>query len=100
MIENVTAGDFRDRFRDMGRDGAWSYDGLGVLFEHLESIEVDTGEQITLDVIAIDSEWCEYPSLAEFCTDYGCEDCETRDDITSVSWAIPVGDEGLIVSSY
>ena len=63
MYQSVSFNQFRDAFRHAGRLDQFSCEGMRVLFEHLEQIEEDTGEQIELDVIALCCEW--YESSAE-----------------------------------
>ena len=48
-----TVSTFRDEFRACGRADNFSYEALGLLFDYLEAYEMDTGEEIELDVIAI-----------------------------------------------
>jgi hypothetical protein len=67
MIKTISIYDFRDAFKAAGRGDQFSYDGLEVIFDYIESYEQDAGEQVELDVIAICCEWAEdnYASLAE-----------------------------------
>lgn len=60
MFTRVTLSDFRDAFRSAGRKDQFSYDGLRVIFEHLEDLEEDIGEPIELDVVAI---CCDYSEM-------------------------------------
>ena len=55
---------FSDAFREANRTSQFSYDGLEVLFDYLEQLEQDIGEEIELDVIAL-------------CCDYAEEDAST-----------------------
>lgn len=48
-----TVSTFRDEFRACGRADNFSYEALGLLFDYFEAFEMDTGEEIELDVIAI-----------------------------------------------
>lgn len=59
MKTTVNVYEFRDAFYKMGRKDQFSYDGLGVLFGYLESLEEDTGEEIELDVIALCCDFAE-----------------------------------------
>ena len=52
-----TASSFRDEFRACGRADQFSYEALGLLFDYLEAFEMDTGEEIELDVVSI---CCDY----------------------------------------
>ena len=67
MIKTISIYDFRDAFKAAGRGAQFSYDGLEVIFDYIESYESDAGEQVELDVISICCEWAEdnYASVAE-----------------------------------
>lgn len=67
MIKTISIYDFRDAFKAAGRGEQFSYDGLEVIFDYIESYEQDSGEQVELDVIALCCEWAEdnYASVAE-----------------------------------
>ena len=52
-----TASNFRDEFRACGRADQFSYEALGILFDYLEAYEMDTGEEIELDVVSL---CCDY----------------------------------------
>ena len=67
MIKTISIYDFRDAFKAAGRGDQFSYDGLEVIFDYIESYESDAGEQTELDAIALCCEWCEddYKSVAE-----------------------------------
>jgi hypothetical protein len=54
MYQTVnTVSNFRDEFRACGRADQFSYEALGLLFEYFEAYEMDTGEEIELDVVSI-----------------------------------------------
>ena len=58
MYQTVnTASNFRDEFRACGRADQFSYEALGLLFDYLEAYEMDTGEEIELDVVSL---CCDY----------------------------------------
>ena len=57
MYMTVGFNQFCDAFRNSGRAGAWTTEGLQLLFEHL------CDEDIELDAIALDCEWTEYRSM-------------------------------------
>ena len=59
MKQTVTLHTFRDAFYKMGRKDQFSYDGLEILFDHIEEVEQDTGEEMELDVIALCCDYAE-----------------------------------------
>lgn len=61
MKQSITFSQFVDAFHACNRYDSFGYDGLRVIFDYLESYEQDTGEEITLDVIAI---CCDYNMMS------------------------------------
>lgn len=66
MKTTVSIYDFRDAFTKVRPDN-FSYEALGHLFEYLERMEEDIGEEMELDVIAICCEFSEdtYQNIAD-----------------------------------
>ena len=90
----VTESDFRDAFQAIRPDN-FSYEGLGALYEYLEELSEDTGEDIELDVIAICCDYTEYSedeAREEFDIDPDIEDWQDE-----VPDAIASGDDFVIV---
>ena len=106
MIQTVNNSQFHDAFNRMDRGSQFSYEALNLIYEYMESIESDTGEQIELDVIAICCEYSEQPwqEIAES-YDIDLSDWETDEDkqqavidyINDHSMYIGVTDDGSIV---
>ena len=105
MKTTVSLYDFREAFRQYDRANSFSYDGYRVLFEYLEQLGDDIGEEIELDVIAL---CCEYdegtPEDIADAYSYdleGDDDDEKRDNL--IDWlndrtmVCGVTDDGLIV---
>jgi hypothetical protein len=72
MIINVTLSDFRSMFKAYNRQEQFSYEGLGHLFDYLETIEQDSGLPMVLDVIAICCNFTE-GSANEIARDFGID---------------------------
>jgi len=70
MIKTVSLFDFRQEFKQCNRSDNFSYEGLEVLFDYLESLEFDLDKQIELDVI-------------EFCCEF--EECDAQSIIEAYS---------------
>ena len=62
MQTTIDIYDFRKAFEYAGRENNFSYEGLGILFDYLEQYEVDTGEAVELDVIAL---CCDFSEMDE-----------------------------------
>lgn len=62
MYQTINEYDFRTAFHNMGRGEQFSYEGLAILYESLEQYEVDTGEDVELDVVAL---CCDFSELSE-----------------------------------
>jgi hypothetical protein len=57
MKTTVSKYDFERAFVDAGRKDQFSHEGLAVLFDYLEELEANTGQELELDVIAL---CCDY----------------------------------------
>jgi translation initiation factor 2 alpha subunit (eIF-2alpha) len=79
MKTSVNVHQFRDAFRDCGRQDQFSHAGLGALFDYLEQLGDDLGEEIELDVIAICCDFAEYDSATEAAEEYGLEGEDVED---------------------
>lgn len=81
MKTTVYLNDFRRAFADCGRENQFSYDGLEILFDWIESIDSDTGEETELDVIAL---CCEFEEMhwEDVAVNYEIDlsDCETDEE--------------------
>lgn len=80
MKTTVSAIDFIDAFRRMGRTDQFSAAALRALFEHIEEMEADTGEEYELDVIGLCCEWQEFATALEAAVEYGFDECEDEDE--------------------
>lgn len=76
MKQTTHLQDFRNAFKQAGRDSQFSYEGLAILSNHLQQWEDDTGEEIDLDVIALCCDYCEMTEL-ELRSAYSIEDDES-----------------------
>lgn len=84
MHQSVNVYQFRDAFRHCGRGDQFSYEALGILFDHLEEYEEASGTPMELDVVAL---CCEFYEMGwqEVADNYsvdleGCEDDDERAD--------------------
>ena len=66
MKETVNFNSFYRAFRMADRLQGWTQDGLFALFEYIEELESDLGEEMELDVIAFDCEFTEWESIKEY----------------------------------
>lgn len=80
---------FRDRFIDYNKEDNFSAEGLSLLFDYLEQLEEDTGEEMELDVIALCCDYSELP-LKEFAQEYCLE--------TTYEEPVDVDDDGDTIS--
>ena len=74
-IDNVYQ--FRDAFHNAGRASQFSYDGLELLFDHLEDVDAD----YELDVVALCCDYSE-DSVADIAREYSIDlnDADPEDD--------------------
>lgn len=62
MKTQVNFNAFQEAFERHGRSDQFGYQGLRILFDYLEELEKDIGEEIELDVIAL---CCDYQVASE-----------------------------------
>ena len=86
-----TVSSFRDEFRACGRADQFSYEALGILFDYLEAYEMDTGEEIELDVVSL---CCDYTEGApeHIARDYNI-DVEGMDEDEAIAEVIATLEE-------
>ena len=69
MKQTINFYGFERAFQNCGRADNFSYEAKKAIFDYLESLEEDTGEEIELDVIAICCDFNE-STLQEINNDY------------------------------
>ena len=81
MKQTINLYDFRNAFYKMGRTDNFSYEGLKVLFDYIEELEMATGEEMELDVISLCGDFVE-SIIDDLIRDYGIDisDCDTDDE--------------------
>lgn len=83
MIRRIGFCQFCDAFRDMGRNEQFTYEAKRALFDYLEDLGEDIGEEIELDVIALCCEWNE-ETLEYVLHNYDLESLEELEENTTV----------------
>ena len=99
MKQSVNMYQFERAFINMDRGDQFSRDGLKALFEYLEELENDIGEEINLDVIAFCCDYVEYDTLKDFQADYG-EEYESLEAISDETTLITINDESFIIQQF
>ena len=72
MIQTISQSDFTTAFHRMDRGEQFSYEALGLIFDHFEQYEEATGDQVELYPIAICCEISE-ESPQEIARNYGID---------------------------
>jgi hypothetical protein len=96
MKQTIDINIFKDTFRNYGRQDQFSSRGLELLFDYLEELENDTGDEMELDVIGLCCDWTE-SSLTEVLKEYDLDSLEDLQDSTQV---IVVDDETVIYNAF
>ena len=73
MKKTLTLNDFRNMIVDFGRSANFSYHGAEILFNALEMLEEDSGEEMEADIIALCCDFTEEP-LKDWAENYRDED--------------------------
>ena len=96
MKQSINLYNFQEAFQRIRPDN-FSYEGLRALFEYLEDLEEDMGEELELDVIAICCDYTEYESLEEFHNSYSAEDYPDLEAIADSTQFIQIDDDSFII---
>lgn len=96
MKTTINLHQFRQAFNDMGRGEQFSYEGLEILFDYLEELGNDIGEEVELDVIALCCEFAEddHVTIARE-REIDISDCDFEDALDRVISYLE--DEGVYV---
>ncbi len=87
MKQSINEYDFRNAFIQLRPDN-FTYEGLTALYNHLEDLEQDTGQEIELDVIALCCDFSEYENLEEYKKNYSS--INSIEDIQSATTYISI----------
>ena len=81
MKQTINIHGFRNAFYNMGRKDSFSYGGLEILFDYIEEVEQDTGEEMELDVVALCCDYAE-STIDELISAYDIDisDCDPDDE--------------------
>ena len=97
MISTVTEWEFIDGMR---KAVDWDIETMRALFEWLESLEDDTGENIEFDPIALRCSWTEHDSVKAFNEDTTSA-FETVEDLSEHTQVIEVtGNNKILVQEF
>ena len=78
MITTVTRYDVHNMFKEI-RPNNFTYDGLTLLFDWIDSEELETDEDYLINVVEICMTWSEYKNFKEIKENY--TDIETIEDL-------------------
>ena len=100
MIETVTRSNFINWFRQSDQyKNNFSFFAQASLYDYFEELELDTGEKIEFDPIAICCEYTEYENIKEYNEDY--EPVENLDQIREHTTVIEIPqNKGFIIQQY
>ena len=96
IVQTVDLHQFREAFRAYNRLDQFSWEGLEVIFDELESISEDTGTDWELDVIAICCDYYEGTG-EDICRDYRSDTDGMDDDEIIEAAREYLEDEGVLV---
>ena len=77
MKQTIGKSDFRNAFREYGRESQFSYEALGMLFDYFEEMD----SEMELDVIAICCDYAE-SDASELVDQFGIDVDDDADDDT------------------
>jgi hypothetical protein len=97
----VNFSQFCDSFSDTYKNN-FSYEGKRALFDYLEQLSEDTGEDIELDTIALCCDYLEYENLKEYNKDYNTDNpFDSLEEVEENTQVIRIeGSDGFIIQQY
>jgi hypothetical protein len=102
MIETVTRTRFINWFRQSNTyKNQFSFEGQFALYDYFEELELDTGEQLKYDPVAICCDYTEYENIEEYNKNY--EPVENLDQIRELTTVIEITNpkpKGFIIQNY
>ena len=103
LVKRVSFYDFLEEFKKYNREDAFSYQGKKALYDYLNNLSEDIGQQIELDIIGLCCEFTQYDSLEDFNKDYSYsigEDIEDIEDISNYTIVIPINGDSFIIQDF
>ena len=70
MKKTIMFSDFCDAFFNSDRKDQFSYNGKKALFEYIESLEEDTGDEMELDIVSLCCDFSEFDTALEPAKDH------------------------------
>ena len=99
--EYVNQSHFIDRMTQTYDNTNFTYDGKVALFNYLEQLSEDIGEDIELDPIALCCEYNEWKDIEEYNNNYGTQYTDASDiDEKGICTIIDINDTSFITSSH
>jgi len=101
LVKTVSFNDFLEEFKNYGREDQFSYEGKKALYDYLNDLSEDIGENIELDIIGLCCDFTEYNSIEEFLNDYShtIGDINDIEDIRDYTTVIQIN-KSFIIQSF
>lgn len=102
IIQTVSFDDFNYEFSQMSENykDKFSFEGRRALFDYLENLSEDLGENIELDIIGLCCEYTEYESFKDYQDEYG-DKVATIEALSDYTQVIPIeGTTRFIIQNY
>ena len=101
LVKKVSFSDFLEEFKNYGREDQFSYEGKKALYDYLNDLSEDIGENIELDIIGLCCDFTEYNSIEEFLNDYShtIGDINDIEDIRDYTTVIQIN-KSFIIQSF
>lgn len=97
MIKNICESEFIKLFKDYNRENNFSVEGRRALFNYLEQMEEETGENQEVDIISFCCEYSEFKNLNEYLNNYNTdinkEDFEEENEFNAEDYEKAVFEE-------
>lgn len=90
-------------FKECGRGDQFSYSGFDALYNYLDDLSDDIGEDFKVDVIALCCDFTEYESYEDLYNEYSYsynEESESWDDINQNDFIEWLNDNTTVIEAY
>ena len=97
VIKRIGFYEFIEEFKAYNRDNQFTRSGLSVLYDYIEELSEESGEDYNLDIIELCTSFTEYDNLEEVLKDYNLESLEELQENTI---AFILENDGVLIQNF
>ena len=97
IIKRIDFYEFIEEFKAYNRDNQFTRSGLSVLYDYIEELSEESGEDYNLDIIELCTSFTEYDNLEEVLKDYDLKSLEELEENTT---AFTLDNQGVLIQNF